>query len=73
MKRNGAGIFCIQETNGCVLLGLRMHGADLVDYCIGLRSPNIHASFTRDAVIYVFENALYVTERHERRGASCEA
>ncbi len=32
-----------------------------------------HASFTRDAVIYVFENALYVTERHERRGASCEA
>ena len=31
-----------------------------------------HASFTRDAVIYVFENALYVTERHERPGAFCE-
>jgi hypothetical protein len=55
------------------LLGLLMHGADLVDCCIGLRSPNIHASFTRDAVIYVFENALYVTQRQDRRGAFCEA
>jgi hypothetical protein len=31
------------------------------------------ASFSRDVVIHVFENALYVTERHERAGAFCEA
>jgi hypothetical protein len=41
----------------------------LIDRCIGLRSPNGHASFTRDVVIHVFENAIDVTERYERAGA----
>ena len=39
---------------------------------IGLRMPNGHAGFTRDAVIHVFENVPYVTQRHERTDAFCE-
>jgi hypothetical protein len=44
-------------------------GGGLIGGCIGLRTPNSHASFTRDAVIHVFENAIDVTEGHERAGA----
>ena len=36
------------------------------------RSNTFFRSVTRHGVIHVFENALYVTERHERADAFCE-
>ena len=45
---------------------------EALPHLFGLRSPNGEPSFSRDAVIHVFENAVHVTERHDAASAFYE-